>query len=158
MAKYKPGTIYDEDAVRRRLQSIERKADEANRPSGSNAYGTTGKLQSFEGANIPNSSASTDGLMSSADKRKLDGIDKGANKTVVDSTVTVLGANPVSAAAIASYVSEEVGAVSSVGMIVFSTSPVLPHDAGSPGVWALKTRAFIPMTDDTLYYVYERIE
>ena len=101
MAKYKPGTIDDEDAVRRRLQSIERKADEANRPSGSNAYGTTGKLQNFESVNLP---------------------------------------------------------VASVGMIVFSTSPTLPHEAGSPGIWKLKTRAFIPMTDDTLYYVYERIE
>lgn len=158
MAKYKPGTIDDEDAVRRRLQSIERKADEANRPSGSNAYGTTGKLQNFEGVNLPVASQTSDGLMASADKRKLDGIAQGATKVTVDYSVSESGANPVSASAIAEYVAEEIASVASVGMIVFSTSPTLPHEAGSPGIWKLKTRAFIPMTDDTLYYVYERIE
>lgn len=158
MAKYKPGTIDDEDAVRRRLQSIERKADEANRPSGSNAYGTTGKLQGFEGVNLSNASQTADGLMSATDKKKLDGIAEGANKTTVDSSVSESSGNPASAEAIARYVGEQVAAVSSIGMIVFSTSPVLPHEAGSPGKWKLKTRAFIPMTDETLYYVYERIE
>lgn len=158
MAKYKPGTIDDEDAVRRRLQSIERKADEANRPSGSNAYGTTGKLQGFEGVSITNATQTADGLMSAADKKKLDGIAQNANKTTVDSAVSESGENPVSAAAIASYVAGEIAAVSFVGMVVFSTSPSLPHELGSPGVWALKTCAFIPMTDETLYYIYERIE
>lgn len=158
MAKYKPGTIDDEDAVRRRLQSIERKADEANRPSGSNAYGTTGKLQNFEGVNLPNASQTADGLMSAVDKKKLDGIAQGANKTAVDSSVSSTGENPVSSSAIARYVSDEIASVASVGTVIFSTSSVLPHDAGSPGKWKLKTRAFIPMTDDTLYYVYERIE
>lgn len=158
MAKYKPGTIDDEDAVKRRLQSIEKKADEANRPSGSNAYGTTGKLQDFSYESLSNATQTEDGLMSASDKKKLDGIAQGANKTTVDSAVTESGANPVSAAAIASYVAAEVASISFVGMIVFSTSPVLPHEAGSPGKWKLKTRAFIPMTDDTLYYVYERIE
>lgn len=158
MAKYKPGTIDDEDAVRRRLQSIERKADEANRPSGSNAYGTTGKMQGFEGVNLSNASQTADGLMSATDKKKLDGIAEGANKTTVDSSVSESSGNPASAEAIARYVGEQVAAVSSIGMIVFSTSPVLPHEAGSPGKWKLKTHAFIPMTDETLYYVYERIE
>lgn len=159
MAKYKPGTIDDEDAVRRRLQIIEKKTNEANRPTGSNAYGTTEKLQNFEGVNLPNASQAADGLMSAADKKKLDGIAEGANKTTVDSTVTDSGANPVSSAAIARYVADEIaGYALPIGTVIFSTSPVLPHEAGSPGIWRLKTRAFIPMTDDTLYYVYERIE
>lgn len=159
MAKYKPGTIDDEDAVRRRLQGIERKADEANRPSGSNAYGTTSKLQSFEGVNIPNASASENGLMSSQDKAKLDGISNEANKTVVDSEVEETGTNPVSGAAVASFTSSAIAnAGLPVGTVIFSTSDKLPHESGYTGVWKLKTRAFIPMTDDTLYYVYERIE
>lgn len=159
MAKYKPGTIDDEDAVRRRLQTIERKADEANRPSGSNAYGTTEKLQNFEGVNLSNASQSSDGLMSANDKKKLDGIADGANKTTVDSKVTEAGTNPVSGAAVASFVSSAIAdACPPIGAVIFSTSSILPHEAGSSGVWKLKTRAFIPMTDDTLYYVYERIE
>lgn len=36
------------------------------------------------------------GLLSSNNKKKLDGIAEGANKTVIDPTVTAIGANPVS--------------------------------------------------------------
>lgn len=163
MAKYKPGTLEDEDAVRRRLQSIERKADEANRPSGSNAYGTTGKLQGFEHESTSVATQSSDGLMSSADKKKLDGIAQGANKTTVDSSVSEDGANPVTGAAVACYVSNEIEEANMrnglpVGAVIFSTSETLPHDAGCVGLWVLKTKAFIPFTDDTLYNVYERIE
>ena len=40
-------------------------------------------------------STSTAGLMSTSDKTKLDGIDTGANKTIVDSTLSTSSTNPV---------------------------------------------------------------
>lgn len=40
-------------------------------------------------------STSTAGLMSASDKTKLDGIDTGANKTIVDSALSTTSANPV---------------------------------------------------------------
>jgi hypothetical protein len=43
---------------------------------------------------------SSDGLMSSTDKTKLDGVDEGANKTVVDTTVTESSVNAVSSGAV----------------------------------------------------------
>lgn len=42
----------------------------------------------------------TDGLMSSTDKSKLDGIEDGANKTVIDTEVTATSDNAVSSAAV----------------------------------------------------------
>lgn len=42
----------------------------------------------------------TDGLMSSTDKTKLDGIEEGANKTVVDTEITESSANAVSSGAV----------------------------------------------------------
>ena len=46
---------------------------------------------------IPNTiaSASSNGLMTSADKTKLDGIATGANKTIVDSALSSTSTNPV---------------------------------------------------------------
>lgn len=40
-------------------------------------------------------SASANGLMSSTDKSKLDGIESGANKTTVDSAMSTTSTNPV---------------------------------------------------------------
>lgn len=48
MSNYRPGTLDDSDALRRRLGEIDRTAREASKPTGSNAYGTTGKLQFFD--------------------------------------------------------------------------------------------------------------
>lgn len=42
----------------------------------------------------------TDGLMSSTDKSKLDGIEEGANKTVIDTEVTATSDNAVSSSAV----------------------------------------------------------
>lgn len=47
-------------------------------------------------ATIPSADATNAGVMSAAMCTKLDGIAEGANKTVVDSTVTATGTNPVS--------------------------------------------------------------
>lgn len=47
-----------------------------------------------------NATTSTNGFMSSGDKTKLDGIETNANKTVVDSSITVSGTNPVQGKAI----------------------------------------------------------
>jgi hypothetical protein len=52
-------------------------------------------------SNTPTGATSeTDGLMSSTDKSKLDGIEEGANKTVVDTEVTVDSDNAVSGGAV----------------------------------------------------------
>lgn len=40
-------------------------------------------------------SASANGLMSSTDKSKLDGVESGANKTTVDSAMSTTSTNPV---------------------------------------------------------------
>lgn len=45
MSNYRPGTLDDSDALKRRLGEIDRTAREANKPTGSNAYGTTAKMQ-----------------------------------------------------------------------------------------------------------------
>ena len=50
------------------------------------------------------------GAMSAADKTKLDGIASGANKTVVDTSVTQNGNNPVTGKAIYDYVGDAIAA------------------------------------------------
>lgn len=52
MSNYKPGTLNDDDVVKRKIEGISRVAREANRPTGSNAYGTTGKVQGFDGSGM----------------------------------------------------------------------------------------------------------
>lgn len=52
MSNYKPGTLNDDDVVKRKIEGISRVAREANRPTGSNAYGTTGKLQDLDGSGM----------------------------------------------------------------------------------------------------------
>lgn len=49
MALYKPGTLDDEAAIRRRLERTERSAREANLPTGSNVYETTDKVMNQDG-------------------------------------------------------------------------------------------------------------
>lgn len=55
---------------------------------------TTGKWRKY--ITVPNNAtASADGYMSAADKKKLDGIAEGANKTIVDSALSDTSTNPV---------------------------------------------------------------
>jgi hypothetical protein len=54
--------------------------------------------------------SSTAGLMSAADKAKLDGIAAGANKTTVDSSMSSSSTNPVQNKVIKSYVDNQVSA------------------------------------------------
>lgn len=55
---------------------------------------TTGKWRKY--ITVPNNAtASADGYMSAADKKKLDGIAEGANKTIVDSAMSDSSTNPV---------------------------------------------------------------
>ena len=49
MAKYKPGTLDDEAAFRRRFDETDRIARENALPLGSNVYQTTEKLENFDG-------------------------------------------------------------------------------------------------------------
>ena len=51
--------------------------------------------------------ASANGLMSAADKVKLDGVETGANKTVVDTELSATSTNPVQNKAIKAYVDEK---------------------------------------------------
>lgn len=53
-----------------------------------------GKI-TIEVPNYGTATTSADGLMASTDKEKLDGIAEGANKTVVDSTLSASSTNPV---------------------------------------------------------------
>lgn len=43
-----------------------------------------------------------------------------------------------------------------VGSILIMSSETNPANVGCRGTWVLKTEAFIPLTDDTVYYIYER--
>ena len=52
--------------------------------------------------------ASANGLMSSTDKKKLEGIDVGANKTIVDSELNLESTNPVQNQAITNWLAENV--------------------------------------------------
>ena len=63
-----------------------------------------------DGITIPNATTTTAGAMSAADKTKLDGIASGANKTVVDASVTQNGNNPVTGKAIYDYVGDAIAA------------------------------------------------
>ena len=56
---------------------------------------------------------SKNGLMSSADKTKLDGVAAGANKTVVDAALNDTSANPVQGKIIKKYIDDKVAAVGS---------------------------------------------
>lgn len=51
------------------------------------------KLSEKAGTNV--ASASNNGLMSSTDKNKLDGIQEGANKTIIDDSLSEASTNPV---------------------------------------------------------------
>lgn len=51
------------------------------------------KLSEKAGTNV--ASASNNGLMSSTDKNKLDGIQEGANKTIIDDSLSETSTNPV---------------------------------------------------------------
>lgn len=63
--------------------------------------GSTSKVLTQKGTFVDmptapgNATASSDGLMSKEDKAKLNGIDEGANKTVVDSALSTTSTNPV---------------------------------------------------------------
>ena len=57
-------------------------------------YRTPAELKSDIGADAV-VTTSSDGLMSAADKKKLDGIASGANKTIVDTTLSNTSTNPV---------------------------------------------------------------
>lgn len=71
-------------------------------------YRLDGEEQSA--ALVEKATQSLAGVMSAADKTKLDGIASGANKTVVDSAVTASGTNPVSGKAVADYVGTSIAA------------------------------------------------
>lgn len=55
---------------------------------------TTGKLSAID-TTYEDATTSTHGLMSAADKVKLNGIEEGANKTIVDSSLNATSTNPV---------------------------------------------------------------
>ena len=72
---------------------------------------------------------SANGLMSKADKTKLDGIAEGANKTTIDSTMSGSSANPVQNKVIKQYVDDKVAAAGSnitvdAELSATSTNPV----------------------------------
>lgn len=69
-----------------------------------------GSSPDSDGITIPNATTMTAGAMSAADKTKLDGIASGANKTVVDASVTQNGNNPVTGKAIYDYVGDAIAA------------------------------------------------
>lgn len=72
---------------------------------------------------------SANGLMSKLDKAKLDGIEKGANKTTIDSTMSGSSVNPVQNKVIKQYVDDKVAAAGSnitvdTSLSSTSTNPV----------------------------------
>lgn len=62
MAKYKPGTLDDEMAFRRRFDETDRIARENARPLGSNVYQTTYKMESLGGAVTEMTAADVDSI------------------------------------------------------------------------------------------------
>lgn len=65
----------------------------------------TAELDKKAGKDV--ATADADGLMSAADKVKLDGIEDGANKTIVDDAMSDTSTNPVQNKAIKQYVDEK---------------------------------------------------
>ena len=53
------------------------------------------ELYLVEGDEYTNATQSKSGLMSNIDKSKLDGIADGANKTIIDSSLSTTSTNPV---------------------------------------------------------------
>lgn len=43
-----------------------------------------------------------------------------------------------------------------IGAVIFSVSGINPAQAGHVGTWTLREQVFIPFTDSTSYYLYER--
>ena len=43
-----------------------------------------------------------------------------------------------------------------IGCVLWMTSSTNPSNLGCRGTWTLKTKAFVPLTDDTVYYLFER--
>ena len=62
MAKYKPGTLDDEAAFRRRFDETDRIARENARPLASNVYQTTYKLEHFDGDVVEMTAAEVDSI------------------------------------------------------------------------------------------------
>lgn len=90
--------------------------------SGVGGYGVT--------VDMPNATKTLPGLMSERDKSKLDGIAEGANKTVVDSTLSASSTNPVQNKAIKSALDGK--ADSDIGMFTVGvTTPTLTVNTGT---------------------------
>lgn len=68
-------------------------------------------LNNKAGKSVATQSAA--GLMSAADKAKLDGVAAGANKTVVDAAMSDTSANPVQAKVVKAYIDDKVAAAGS---------------------------------------------
>lgn len=74
-------------------------------------------------ATIAAATTSAAGVMTAADKGKLNGIESGANATTVDSTVTSSGTNPVSGAAVYSAITAAIAGVDQVNFVFVQTLP-----------------------------------
>lgn len=86
---------------------------------GATAHNSTGEpIEGAVGAATPDS----DGLMSAADKKKLDGIDANANYIVVDSELSETSENPVQNKIITKVLNEMGGGSSGNGFVIGSYS------------------------------------
>ena len=43
-----------------------------------------------------------------------------------------------------------------IGAVIYSVSGINPADQGHVGTWTLRGQVYIPFTDSTTYYLYER--
>ncbi len=88
---------------------------------------------------IPTVTESAAGAMSASDKSKLNGIDTGANKTIVDSALSPSSANPVQNKAI----NAALVAKAPLASPAFTGTPTAPTAASGTNSAAIATTAFV---------------
>ena len=88
---------------------------------------------------IPTVTESAAGAMSASDKSKLNGIDVGANKTIVDSALSPSSANPVQNKAIDAALGEKAPLASPA----FTGTPTAPTAASGTNSAVVATTAFV---------------
>lgn len=90
-------------------------------------------------ATLPNATTSAAGVMSAADKTKLDGIATGATKVTVDSSLSSTSANPVQNKIIDSALADKADLASPT----FTGTPKAPTAAAGTNTTQIATTAFV---------------
>ena len=145
----------DEDTSRIAIYHRSSEPIEKHRISYRDASGTSRVAHIYTTANPPaDATTSAAGLMSAADKTKLDGVDEGANKTIVDSSLSSTSTNPVQNKVVNAALSEKVSTTRTInGKALSANISLTASDVGAATVGHTHTKAEITDFEDIIITV-----